>query len=124
MDILLNARVERILFDPFNPRRVIGVRLWAGNSPAPRDVFAAKEVILSAGAIGSPHLLLVSGIGPARHLAEHGVSDGTNLISHHTKEDIRNDSCVYRTLGCVSPILGFIYPQFAQPRVDLLPISA
>lgn len=36
--------------------------------------FASKEVILSAGAVGSPHLLLLSGIGPRRELEEVGVS--------------------------------------------------
>ena len=36
-------------------------------------VFAAKEVILSAGAIGSPQLLLLSGVGPKAELAAVGV---------------------------------------------------
>jgi choline dehydrogenase-like flavoprotein len=50
---------------------------------------AAGEVILSAGTIGSPHLLLVSGIGPADRLIEHGVrvvadspGVGANLSDH------------------------------------------
>ena len=50
---------------------------------------ARGEVILSAGAIGSPHLLKLSGIGPAQELAQHGIpvvkdtpGVGTNLQDH------------------------------------------
>jgi choline dehydrogenase len=34
---------------------------------------AASEVVLAAGAIGSPHLLMLSGVGPAAELARHGI---------------------------------------------------
>jgi choline dehydrogenase-like flavoprotein len=52
-------------------------------------VRAQAEVILAAGAIGSPQLLMLSGIGPADHLREHGIyviadmpAVGANLIDH------------------------------------------
>ena len=45
-----------------------------GTHSAPRHkVFASKEVILSAGAIGSPHLLMLSGVGNATALHRHGI---------------------------------------------------
>jgi choline dehydrogenase len=50
---------------------------------------AEREIILAAGAIGSPHLLMLSGIGPADHLREHGIAVmadspgvGANLSDH------------------------------------------
>jgi choline dehydrogenase len=48
-----------------------GVRYrWGGRT---HDAAAAGEVVLCAGVIGTPHLLLLSGIGPADHLREHGI---------------------------------------------------
>jgi choline dehydrogenase len=67
--------------------RASGVRyLRRGQEEVAR---ADGEVILSAGAIGSPHLLLLSGIGPAEQLIEHGIrvtadspGVGANLSDH------------------------------------------
>jgi len=42
-------------------------------------VHAAREVILCLGAFGSPHCLMLSGIGPADHLAEHGIETRVDI---------------------------------------------
>ena len=68
--------------------RATGVRI-RGRGRRERVVAADREVILSAGAIGSPQLLLLSGIGPADHLRSVGVpvnhdlpGVGENLHDH------------------------------------------
>jgi choline dehydrogenase len=54
-------------------------------------VIASKEVILSAGAVGSPHLLLLSGIGPRRELETIGVSCVVDAphVGKHLKDHIQ-----------------------------------
>lgn len=77
---------ELILSDESTSRtpKVTGIRLKDG-----REASAAKEVILSAGAIDTPKLLLLNGIGPALELAELGIKPvlnvpavGKNLADH------------------------------------------
>jgi choline dehydrogenase-like flavoprotein len=76
--------VERIEFDG---RRAAGVA-WRQDGAA-RRARCRGEVILSAGSLGSAQLLLLSGVGPAEHLAEHGIplvlekpGVGENLHDH------------------------------------------
>lgn len=57
--------------------RVTGVHLLKDGQLI--DVHARREVILSAGAIGSPHLMQVSGLGPAELLTQHQVSVAVDL---------------------------------------------
>lgn len=72
----------------FEGRRCTG--LWVRVNGADTLLRAGREVILCAGSIGSPHLLQLSGLGPAGHLAEHGVpvradlpGIGANLQDHY-----------------------------------------
>jgi choline dehydrogenase len=60
--------VRRVLFDG---TRAVGVELETAEGR--QEIGAAREVILAAGAVGSPRLLMLSGVGPAGHLAEHGI---------------------------------------------------
>lgn len=55
----------------FEGRRAVGVRYRVGGEE--REVRARREVVVSAGAFGSPQLLLLSGIGPAEALRRHGL---------------------------------------------------
>ncbi len=78
---LVRGLVERVVIED---RRAVGVALAGG-----QVIRARREVILAASAINSPKLLMLSGIGPAAHLAEHGidvVADrpgvGQNLQDH------------------------------------------
>ncbi len=64
------AHVRRLRFDG-DGDRVTGV-LYVQDGVT-RTVEAAAEVVVSAGAINSPRLLLLSGIGPADHLREHDI---------------------------------------------------
>ena len=60
---------HRILFDP-SGQRAVGVEYEQGGET---KVAHADKVILSGGAINSPQLLMLSGVGPAQHLREVGV---------------------------------------------------
>jgi choline dehydrogenase-like flavoprotein len=80
LDIRLNAQVAGL---EMSKGRVHGVRL------SDETLTASGEVILCSGAIGSPRLLMLSGIGPADHLQEVGVNVvfdapdvGRNLQDH------------------------------------------
>jgi len=81
---LIKGFVQKIVI---KDNRATGVKIAQGS--ASRIVNARREVILSASSINSPKILMLSGIGPAAHLAEHGidvVADrpgvGQNLQDH------------------------------------------
>ncbi|KAL2234797.1 UNVERIFIED_CONTAM: Protein HOTHEAD [Sesamum indicum] len=75
--VLVHATVQKIEFDKSGKRpKVIGVVIKDENGMTHRAVLskrAGSEVIVSSGAIGSPHLLLLSGIGPKAELEKFNI---------------------------------------------------
>jgi choline dehydrogenase-like flavoprotein len=124
--------------------RATGVEV--ATKAGPEHIRATREVILCAGVYGSPRLLMLSGVGPAGHLRQHGIAVhadlpvGDNLHDHVfvpmtycmasarnrgttpyfvggvLKEAIRHDSWMGRT---VFEVLGFVRSQHAARVPDL-----
>ena len=76
--------VERLVFEG---KRCVGVQFRQGGRVV--EARAKGEVILSAGAVGSPQILQLSGVGPAEWLSQHGIAPvldrpgvGRNLQDH------------------------------------------
>ena len=96
LQILTNALVHRVVFDG---KRAVGVEI--SRQSGLERVNAAREVILSAGAIGSPHLLQLSGVGEPEVLQKAGIAVqhalpgvGQNFQDHY----IARMSCYVRDL--------------------------
>ena len=87
LTVMTDALVERVHLETSQGKRATGIAL---RSRAGRTTARAhRETILAAGAVGSPHLLQLSGIGPPSHLSAHGVDVvhplpgvGANLHDH------------------------------------------
>ncbi len=81
LTILTGQQIARIVIEG---KRAAGVETLSG-----QVIRAEREVIVCQGAFGTPHLLMLSGIGPADHLQAHGITPvadlpevGANLADH------------------------------------------
>ncbi|KAF8314860.1 aryl-alcohol oxidase-like protein [Cantharellus anzutake] len=89
LNLLRNAQVTRILFTEGEVPVVTGVEFTKGPNGPKTVVHVSKEVILSAGSINSPQILLLSGVGPQSELEALGIKVvkdhpevGKNLQDH------------------------------------------
>ncbi|MBL1240252.1 MAG: choline dehydrogenase [OCS116 cluster bacterium] len=74
LTVITNALAENIIVDN---GKAVGLRV---NVNGVKKVFSiTKEIVLSAGTVNSPHLLLLSGIGPANELAMHNIKSVVDL---------------------------------------------
>jgi choline dehydrogenase len=113
LEIRKNAFVERLLFDE---RRAVGASYRVGGES--RLVRARRVVVLASGAINSPKLLKLSGVGPADELRSQGIEVrhplsgvGANLQDHLE---------VYVQMACRQPITLYgVMGTWAKARIGL-----
>lgn len=138
LHISLKSHVEKILINP-QTKEAYGVLFSKENKKY--AVFATKEVILSAGAIQSPQILMISGIGPEEHLKEHEIEVihnspgvGENLQDHVASgggnylitNPISNDSLslIAPKVMQVDSIRNFAFeqrgPLYAMPACEIM----
>jgi choline dehydrogenase len=141
LTVTTGTLITKVLIDK---GRATGVEVVGQEGPV--KLSATREVILCAGVYGSPQLLMLSGVGPAEHLRQHGIpvlADlpvGDNLhdqlfvpmtycmtsarnrgttpyfVGGIIKEAIRRNSWMGRT---VFEVLGFVRSSWAGPVPDL-----
>jgi choline dehydrogenase-like flavoprotein len=99
LTVITDAQVQKILIDD----NKVATGVCYKTKGKQTNIFAKKEVILSAGAFNSPQLLMLSGVGPKDELAKHNISlvhelsgVGKNLqdhvdtvvVTHHKRDDL------------------------------------
>ncbi|KAH8802527.1 glucose dehydrogenase [Xylogone sp. PMI_703] len=71
VSVLTNTLVERVIIEERDGiKSAVGIEIAENR----RKIRARREVILSAGAFRTPQILMLSGVGPASHLQEHGIN--------------------------------------------------
>lgn len=97
-DVLANAQVTRLIFDTSNKNNLTatGVEYTPDGGNTTKTVKVNKEVILSAGAVGSPAILMHSGVGPKDVLSSAGVDLLSELpgVGQHLQDHFVSDSHV------------------------------
>jgi choline dehydrogenase len=83
LEIREHTRVRRVIFDG---TRAVGVEVASHGQV---EVIRGSQIVLAAGVFNTPHILMLSGVGPARHLRHRGIDVivdapgvGENLIDH------------------------------------------
>ncbi|WP_420861353.1 GMC family oxidoreductase [Algirhabdus cladophorae] len=86
LTVLTEVHVTKINFDG---KRAVSVSFTRNGKG--EEITADKEILLCAGAINTPQILMLSGVGPAEHLREHGINVVENLpaVGQNLKDHLR-----------------------------------
>ncbi|HET6977362.1 MAG TPA: FAD-dependent oxidoreductase [Pyrinomonadaceae bacterium] len=96
LTLLLNTRVVKLNFEG---TRCVGIKLMTDS--AVKDIAVDREVILAAGAINSPKLLMLSGIGEAKALRSFGIDVVENLpgVGENLQDHVLVSGVVFKYKG-------------------------
>lgn len=97
LSILTETQARRVLFEN---GRAVGLEVSTGGQV--KVIRARRGVILSAGAVQSPHLLMLSGIGPAEHLKANGI--GVHVDSPGVGGNLQDHLQLRLLYRCTKPI--------------------
>lgn len=102
LDVKCNALVNKILFENDSQGKKIAKGIEVDLDNQRTKFYANKEVILSAGAINSPQILMLSGVGDTEDLQRHGIKP-----YHHLPQigkNLQDHLEVYLQYECLEPI--------------------
>ncbi|KIV85530.1 hypothetical protein PV11_01215 [Exophiala sideris] len=99
-----NSQVTRVLFDTSENLTATGVEFATGASAPRQTVYARREVILAAGAIHSPQLLELSGIGQSSILEPLGITVLQNLPG--VGNNLQDHGMIHLNYNYTSPVLA------------------
>lgn len=114
LSIITRAHVQRVLIED---KRADGV-LFRDQNGNDIEIRARREIILSAGTIGSPHIMMLSGIGDAEHLRDNGIEVAANLPG--VGKNLQDHLQARLVFKCHEPTLNDeVCSQFSQAKIGL-----
>ncbi|XP_013149238.1 PREDICTED: glucose dehydrogenase [FAD, quinone]-like [Papilio polytes] len=119
LHLLKNALARKLIFD--NDKNVVGVEVKLSSNKI-ITVKANKEVILSAGAVNSPQLLMLSGIGPKDHLDKIGIE--TLVDSPKVGKNMQDHPLVPVLLNGEKDLRSFIEIVNVFRNLDKFPVAS
>jgi choline dehydrogenase len=126
--VLVNTHVDRLTF---SGTKVTGVQI--ATATGPKNIGAGTEVIVSAGGINTPKLLMLSGIGDEAQLRQHGIKTLVNAreVGRNFQDHILHGGCIWEPKehiphrNSAANAAGFLksQPSLASPDVNLVQIE-
>ena len=111
LTLITNVQVSKIIIENSS---AVGVEIK--NKNRLEKIFAEKEVLLSAGAINSPQILMLSGVGPEEELKNHGIKVISAL--NGVGENLQDHLETYVQYECTKPVT--LYSSFNPINMALI----